>query len=141
MANIKFVGFQDSFEIPEGHERLELHFEIKTALDKDSAFSLISIPGEISKWFFDIENLDPRAGGKVSFVNSDGSIKDAICTSMVLGKEFSLISKEFGEAKFKVESKKAEVTIVVDFKLFTDESKAATEIFEGFVSRLRALAV
>jgi hypothetical protein len=139
MANIKFVGFQDSFEIPESHERLELHHEISCALDKDSAFSLISIPAEISKWFFEIKSLDPRAGGKVSFINSQGINTEAVCTSMVLGKEVSLVSREFGEVKARVEGKKSDISIVLDFKLFTDNSAATTILFEGFVSRLREL--
>ena len=139
MAKVSFVGFQEKVEIPEGFELLEITEEIPTAVDKDRLFSLLSEPDQISTWFYQVNSLDSRPGGKVNFINASGASAQAVCTSFLLGKEVSLIADDFGNFNAKVVKGKSENSLQLQFSLLTDQGEAKSAEILTLIDRLRAL--
>ncbi len=138
MAKINFVGFQEHVEIPEGHQLVVVEEEIKSSLDRDQLFSLLSEPAEISRWFLIINSLQSKQGGKVIFVSESGATAEAVCTSYDSGKEISLLSSEFGNYSAKVVGRK-ELSVKISFRILTDAPDEAKKKLEGYVANLRGL--
>ncbi len=138
MAKINFVGFQEHVEIPEGHQLVAVEEEIKSSLDRDKLFSLLSEPAEISRWFVHISSLQSKQGGKVIFVSELGATAEAVCTSYDSGKEISLLSSEFGNYSAKVVGRK-ELSVKISFRILTDAPDEAKKKLEGYVANLRGL--
>ena len=138
MAKINFVGFQEHVEIPEGHQLVAVQEEIKSSLDRDQLFSLLSEPAEISRWFVHVSSLQSKQGGKVFYVGENGSSAEAVCTSYDSGKEISLLSSEFGYYSAKVVGRK-ELSVNISFRILTDKPDQAKKSLEGFVANLREL--
>ncbi len=135
---MNFVGFQQKVEIPEGHQLVFVEEEIKSSLDRDQLFSLLSEPEMISRWFVRISSLQSKQGGKVKFINETGSTSEAICTTYESGKEISLLSSEFGNYSAKVVGRK-EFSVKISFRILTDEPVEAKKKLEVFVANLRGL--
>ncbi len=135
---MNFVGFQQKVEIPEGHQLVFVEEEIKSSLDRDQLFSLLSEPEMISRWFVRISSLQSKQGGKVKFINEAGSTSEAICTTYESGKEISLLSSEFGNYSAKVVGRK-EFSVKISFRILTDEPVEAKKKLEVFVANLRGL--
>jgi len=135
---MNFVGFQPKVEIPEGHQLVVVEEEIKSSLERDQLFSLLSEPEEISRWFIRVSSLQSKQGGKVKFINKAGATSEAICTTYESGKEISLLSSEFGSYSAKVVGRK-EFSIKISFRILTDEPVEAKTKLEGFVASLRGL--
>ena len=138
MAKINFVGFQEHVEIAEGHQLVAVEEEIKSSLDRDQLFSLLSEPAEISRWFVHVSSLQSKQGGKVFYVGENGSSAEAVCTSYDSGKEISLLSSEFGNYSAKVVGRK-ELSVKISFRILTDKPDQAKKSLEGFVANLREL--
>jgi len=141
MAKPSFVGFQEQIEIPEGFELLEINEKIESSKSKDELFSLLSQPELISKWFYQIINLDSRPGGKVNFIGDEGSQLQAICTSVDLGREISFIADIFGNLSAKVVKRESSFFVELNFKILTDMPSQKRERILASVEKLRALAV
>lgn len=135
---MNFVGFQQKVEIPEGHQLVFVEEEIKSSLDRDQLFSLLSEPEMISRWFVRISSLQSKQGGKVKFINEAGLTSEAICTTYESGKEISLLSSEFGNYSAKVVGRK-EFSVKITFRILTDEPVEAKKKLEVFVTNLRGL--
>lgn len=135
---MNFVGFQQKVEIPEGHQLVFVEEEIKSSLDRDQLFSLLSEPEEISRWFVRVGSLQSKQGGKVKFINEAGLTSEAICTTYESGKEISLLSSEFGNYSAKVVGRK-EFSVKITFRILTDEPVEAKKKLEVFVTNLRGL--
>ena len=135
---MNFVGFQQKVEIPEGHQLVFVEEEIKSSLDRDQLFSLLSEPEMISRWFVRISSLQSKQGGKVKFINEAGLTSEAICTTYESGKEISLLSSEFGNYSAKVVGRK-EFSVKITFRILTDEPVEAKKKLEVFVANLRGL--
>lgn len=135
---MNFVGFQQKVEIPEGHQLVFVEEEIKSSLDRDQLFSLLSEPEMISRWFVRVGSLQSKQGGKVKFINEAGLTSEAICTTYESGKEISLLSSEFGNYSAKVVGRK-EFSVKISFRILTDEPVEAKKKLEVFVTNLRGL--
>jgi hypothetical protein len=135
---MNFVGFQQNIKIPEGHQLVVVEEEIKSSLDRDQLFSLLSEPAEISRWFVQVSSLQSKQGGEVKFINEAGSTSEAICTTYESGKEISLLSSEFGNYSAKVVGRK-EFSVKISFQILTDEPVEAKKKLEVFVANLRGL--
>jgi len=140
MANIKFVGFQEHFEIPETLELVEFQEVISCKLDRDQVFSLLSEPPLLSKWFYEIVSINSKPGGKVQFITDSGEKAEAICTSFILGKEISLVSSLFGDFSARIENKKGNLNLHVGFKIFTANPSGMKETFRTFIHNLSEIS-
>ena len=135
---MNFVGFQQKVEIPEGHQLVVVEEEIKSSLERNQLFSLLSQPEEISRWFIHVNSLQSKQGGKVQFINEAGSTSDAICTSYESGKEISLLSSEFGNYSARVIGRKG-LSVKISFRILTDEPIESKKKLEGYAANLRGL--
>ncbi len=135
---MNFVGFQQNIKIPEGHQLVVVEEEIKSSLERDQLFSLLSEPEEISRWFIRVNSLQSKQGGKVKFINKAGSTSDAICTTYESGKEISLLSSEFGNYSAKVVGRK-DFSVKISFQILTDQPVEAKKKLEVYVASLRGL--
>ena len=135
---MNFVGFQQKVEIPEGHQLVVVEEEIKSSLERNQLFSLLSQPEEISRWFIHVNSLQSKQGGKVQFVNVAGSTSEAICTSYESGREISLLSSEFGNYSARVIGRKG-LSVKISFRILTDEPIESKKKLEGYAANLRGL--
>lgn len=138
MAKINFVGFQEHVEIPDGHKLVVIENELRSALGREALFSLLSEPEKISQWFYSINQLESKQGGKVKFVGDSGVESEGVCTAYVSGKEIAILSSDFGNFSAKVNGRK-ECSIRIKFTLLTNNPESAKVKIEGFVSKLRGL--
>jgi hypothetical protein len=139
MAKVNFVGFQESVEVPEGFKLLEIKDEISSKLGKDELFSYLSRADLISQWFYQVSNLDLRPGGKISFIDDSGKSSEAVCTSVIFGKEISLLADVFGNFTAKVKKAGSGSKVEAQFKILTDNPEAKSQRVMEALEKLRAL--
>jgi hypothetical protein len=137
MSKPTFVGFQENFEIPEGYGTHTFKAEFSSALDKDQLFSLLSEAQLMSKWFYQIISFDSKPSGKINYLDKNGTKAEAICTSFILGKEVSFISKDFGSFTGKVNKGKEKNSITLTFTIITDKPVEKKEDIEKIFARMK----
>ena len=125
--------------IPEGFELLEIRESISSSSDKEELFALLGTAEGLSKWFFNTKDLDLRAGGKVNFIGDDGAALQAVCTSILFGKEISLIADIFGNFAAKVTKAGQGQSLELHFKILTDDVQAKRKRIESSLQKLRAI--
>ena len=138
MAKFKFVGFQEQVEIPEGHELLKVSETIESEESKESLFMLIGTPAGLSKWFYQVHQLDSRPGGKVSFEDKEGKKFEGRCTAISMGREISLLADPFGQMNIKVSSSKSGSQIEITFAILTDRKEEMHALYISFIKALKA---
>ena len=139
MAGFKFVGFQEHVEIPEGHSQLAIRQEIKSSLNQDETFSMLSQPELISSWFVNVISLQTKQGGKLVFKSGANEQEEGVCLSAVMGREIALLSNGFGEFRAKLRLSSDEVFVVVDFKILTDAPAQKKVQLESYISNLKTV--
>lgn len=138
MAKINFVGFQEHIEIPEGHQLVVIEGELRSKLDREQLFSLLSEPQELSRWFYRVNALESKQGGKVKFVGDSGETSEGICTAYVGGKEIALLASDFGDFSTKVIGRR-ECSVKIRFSMLTDKADAERIKLNGFIQKLREI--
>jgi uncharacterized protein YndB with AHSA1/START domain len=139
MPKPSFVGFQEKVVIPEGFEQLEIRETIPSDLEKDDLFTLLGTNSGLSQWFFEMKDLDLRPGGKVNFVGDAGESLQAVCTSVVFGKEISLIADIFGNFAAKVSKAGKGHEVELRFAILTDDVEGKRSRIEKSLEKLREI--
>ena len=139
MSKPSFVGFQEKVVIPEGFELLEIREVISSDLDKDKLFTLLGTASGLSQWFYEIKDLDLRPGGKINFIGDQGEQLKAVCTSILFGKEISLIADTFGNFAAKVGKAGTSQSIELHFKILTNDVLGKRMRIESSIQKLRAI--
>lgn len=139
MAKVNFVGFQESVEIPEGFNLLEIKDEISSKLGKDELFAYLSRAELISQWFYSVKELDLRPGGKINFIDDAGMSAEAICTSIVFGREISLLADVFGNFTAKAKRTNGGSKMDFHFKILTDTPEEKSQRIIAAIEKLRVL--
>jgi hypothetical protein len=139
MPKPSFVGFQEKVVIPEGFELLEIRENISSELDKDLLFTFLATVEGLSQWFFVMKDLDLRPGGKVNFIGDGGEPLQAVCTSVLFGKEISLIADIFGNFAARVAKADKNQSIELHFKILTDDVDGKRARIETSLQKLRAI--
>jgi uncharacterized protein YndB with AHSA1/START domain len=139
MAKVTFVGFQESIEIPDGFEQLEIEEELTSELSKDQLFMLLSDPSKLTEWFYEVSAVNLRPGGKLDFIDDEGQSVQGTCTSVILGKELSYISDAFGNFTARVEKSGQGSLISLSFKILTGTSDVMSKRILQSLDKLRAL--
>lgn len=130
MSKFKFVGFQEHVEIPDGYRKIEISEEI--IFSSPDVFRHLSDPILLSKWFYPIESLDLKAGGKIEF--KDAKI-EGICVAADLGRAITFLSDQFGEFSAQIKNS----TLSISFKILTDSPEAKKSEISSLINSLRAL--
>lgn len=138
MAKFKFVGFQEHVEIPEGYELLKVSETIESGESRDSLFLLVGTPTGLSKWFYKVNELDSRPGGKVSFEDKAANNFEGRCTAITMGREISLLADPFGQLNIKLSATSSGSQLEITFAILTDRKEEMHSIFIEFINALKA---
>jgi hypothetical protein len=139
MSKPSFVGYQEKVEIPQGYELIEIKKVIESQLSKDQLFAYLSDQELLSRWFYRISKFNSRPGGKVLFIDEEGIEHEAICTSIVFGREISFLADLFGNFQATVSTIPSGGSITISFKILTDLTVAKAELINSTIEKLRLL--
>jgi hypothetical protein len=140
MPKPKFVGFQEIVVIPPEYKIVEVQESIACDFNKDQAFSYLVEPALLSRWFYNVQSIDSKPGGKVKFLTEAGVQAEAVCTSFILGKQISMVSDEFGLFCGKVEKSGSKIIFNLQFKTMTENQKLLKDLYANFVQNLRSIS-
>jgi uncharacterized protein YndB with AHSA1/START domain len=138
MAKFKFVGFQEHVEIPEGYELLKVSEIIESGESRESLFMLIGTPAGLSQWFYKVNELDSRPGGKVSFDDKAENKFEGRCTAITMGREISLLADPFGQLNIKISSTSSGSQLEITFAILTDRKEEMHALYIEFINALKA---
>jgi hypothetical protein len=138
MAKFKFVGFQEHVEIPEGYELLKVSQTIESGDSRESLFLLVGTPTGLSKWFYKVNELDTRPGGKVSFDDTAANKFEGRCTAITMGREISLLADPFGQLNIKLSSIDSRSQLEITFAILTDRKEEMQSLYIEFINALKA---
>jgi hypothetical protein len=139
MSKFKFVGFQESVEIPEGYELITVSEEVLSHLDRDQLFLHFSDISKISHWLVEFQSLDLRPGGKGFFNNGEGELLKATCISVNLGRDIAILTDLFGQLNVEVEKVPRGSKAHVTFSILTDDPEKFREMYSKYLSDLKKL--
>ena len=139
MSKFKFVGFQESVEIPEGYELLRVSEEISSHLDRDQLFLHFSDIAKISQWLVEFQSLDLRPGGKGFFNSGESEPAKATCISVNLGRNISILADTFGQLNVEVDKAPGGSKVLVTFAILTDNPEQFREKYSRYLGNLKGV--
>lgn len=139
MSKFKFVGFQESVEIPEGYELLKVSEEISSHLDRDQLFLYFSDVAKISEWLVKFQSLDLRPGGKGFFSNGESEPAKATCISVNLGSNIAILADLFGQLTVEVDKASAGSKALVSFAILTDNPEQFRAQYAKYLGKLKSV--
>lgn len=137
MGKFKFVGFQENVEIPKGYELLEVSETIFSSQGRDELFILVGTPSGLSRWFYQVDQLDSRPGGKVFFQDQLKNKLEGRCTAITMGREVSLLADSFGQVFLKVSSTGGKSQVDISFAILTDRREEMGSLYLSFINQLK----